>query len=90
MNSNPIWWQSWVVPEPGGNWFVCLCVGWQQQGYRTGLFGKYLNGYGFTLTDPATGQNLSANRVPLGWEEWWSFKNIGYFNYTASVNGTHT
>jgi hypothetical protein len=59
----------------------------QQAGYRTGLFGKYLNGYGFTLRDPATGQNLSATRVPNGWEEWWAFLQVGFFNVSASDQG---
>lgn len=50
-------------------------------GYRTGLFGKYLNGYAGTY-------------VPPGWDHWVSFveneRNEGgaYFNYTLSTNGS--
>jgi len=36
----------------------------QDAGYSTGLFGKYLNGYGAT-TVPTT--------VPPGWEDWFAF-----------------
>lgn len=45
-------------------------------GYRTGLFGKYLNGY-MQLTQ----------RVPPGWDEWHVFAG-GYFNYSLNENGT--
>ena len=47
-------------------------------GYRTGLFGKYLNGY----TD--------ASIVPPGWDEWFGFMSgdgRSYYGFTASVNG---
>jgi N-acetylglucosamine-6-sulfatase len=36
-------------------------------GYRTGLFGKYLNGYGAT-TVPTT--------PPPGWDDWFAFKQL--------------
>jgi N-acetylglucosamine-6-sulfatase len=44
-------------------------------GYRTGLFGKYLNGYG--------------NRyVPPGWDRWFATYGGGaYFDYTAVSDG---
>jgi arylsulfatase A-like enzyme len=35
-------------------------------GYRTGLFGKYLNGYGDS-------QEVPANYVPPGWDSWHAF-----------------
>ncbi len=44
-------------------------------GYRTGLFGKYLNGY-MRLT----------TRVPPGWDEWVVFAG-GYFGYPLNDNG---
>ncbi|MBI3975945.1 MAG: sulfatase, partial [Armatimonadetes bacterium] len=44
-------------------------------GYRTGLFGKYLNGY----------MRLTA-RVPPGWDEWHVFAG-GYFGYPLNENG---
>lgn len=55
----------------------------QSAGYRTGLFGKYLNGY----PDSAP----SSTYIPPGWTEWMSA--IGGdphsgFNYTMNVNGT--
>lgn len=50
-------------------------------GYRTGLFGKYFNGYGGTY-------------IPPGWDDFAAFgaygtKNNGgaYFNYELNVNG---
>ncbi|MGQ0548372.1 MAG: sulfatase family protein [Armatimonadota bacterium] len=45
-------------------------------GYRTGLFGKYLNGY-----------MQSSRRVPPGWDEWHVFSG-GFFNYPLNENGT--
>ncbi|MGH2371944.1 MAG: sulfatase family protein [bacterium] len=45
-------------------------------GYRTGLFGKYLNGY-----------MQSSRRVPPGWDEWHVFAG-GFFNYALNENGT--
>ena len=46
-------------------------------GYRTGLFGKYLNGYGQT-----TG-------TPPGWDSWFAHVNgIGYYDYQINDDGT--
>jgi N-acetylglucosamine-6-sulfatase len=46
-------------------------------GYRTGLFGKYLNGYDATTT------------VPPGWDDWFAiFSGDGVFNYYVNDNGT--
>jgi len=47
-------------------------------GYRTGLFGKYLNRY----------QEISPH-IPPGWDEWVVFvENHGlYFDYSLNVNG---
>ncbi|MGM9486853.1 sulfatase family protein [Ideonella sp. YS5] len=51
-------------------------------GYRTALFGKYLNGYPDTAPSP--------NYVPPGWTEWYA-ANGGFpykgFNYTLNENG---
>lgn len=46
-------------------------------GYRTGLFGKYLNGY------PATS-------VPQGWVDWFAMERGGYYDYDVNDNGTRT
>src|SRR5918994_746275 len=45
-------------------------------GYRTGLFGKYLNGY--LSTD---------RRIPRGWERWFAPEEA-YFDYRANDQGT--
>ena len=53
----------------------------QQAGYRTALFGKYLNGY----PDPS-----NWNYIPPGWDEWVSpakGKPYTEFNYTLNENG---
>ncbi len=51
-------------------------------GYRTGLFGKYLNGY-------ATGSAVS--HVPPGWDYWASpidgLASYGQYNYRMNENG---
>jgi arylsulfatase A-like enzyme len=47
-------------------------------GYRTGLFGKYLNGY-------------DGSSVPQGWDKWFAFKQISYYNYDiVNTDGTTT
>lgn len=51
----------------------------QDAGYVTGLFGKYLNGYGAT-TVPTT--------PPPGWDDWFAFKQPKYYNYDVNDNGT--
>jgi N-acetylglucosamine-6-sulfatase len=48
-------------------------------GYTTGLFGKYLNGYGAT-TVPTT--------PPPKWDDWFAFKQPEYYNYDVNDNGT--
>jgi N-acetylglucosamine-6-sulfatase len=47
-------------------------------GYRTGLFGKYLNGY-VDATD---------NTPPLGWDRWFAFKTLHYYGYDVNDQGT--
>ena len=48
-------------------------------GYRTALFGKYLNGY------PAN----TPEHVPPGWTVWHgTFDNENFFNYRVNENGT--
>jgi len=44
-------------------------------GYRTGLFGKYLNHYRGT-------------RVPRGWDDWFAFRSSAYYDYYVNDNGT--
>jgi len=50
----------------------------QAAGYRTALFGKYLNGY------PA---NQQQTYVPKGWDEWYGTMEGHFFNYDINENG---
>ncbi|GAB4823512.1 hypothetical protein N2152v2_010558 [Parachlorella kessleri] len=50
----------------------------QQAGYRTGLVGKYLNGYG---------TEFSAAYVPPGYDTWFGMRQQGYYNIDFSDNG---
>ncbi len=47
-------------------------------GYRTGLVGKYLNGYGST-PDLTT--------IPPGWDDWYGVTNEGYSRFTINEQG---
>jgi N-acetylglucosamine-6-sulfatase len=51
-------------------------------GYRTGLFGKYMNHW--ADADPT--------HVPPGWDEWFAFVEncCSFYGFTASVDGTPT
>jgi N-acetylglucosamine-6-sulfatase len=53
-------------------------------GYRTGLLGKYLNGY-HVRRPPA-----SSSAVPPGWDRWFVAGGSGYgqFDYTVNDDGT--
>ena len=46
-------------------------------GYRTGLFGKYFNGY-----------NQGNTYVPPGWDRWFAAGAYRYFDYDANDQGT--
>jgi arylsulfatase A-like enzyme len=49
-------------------------------GYRTGLLGKYLNGY------------MDTRRIPPGWDRWFAFEQNGgagyYYHYQVNDQGT--
>ena len=51
-----------------------IAVWLRRAGYRTGLFGKYLNGY-------------RRGYVPPGWNRWVALTQLGYYNYGLNVNG---
>ncbi len=50
-------------------------------GYRTGLFGKYLNGYNTLWTLPAPPY------VPPGWSEWHALKAAKFYDYILVESG---
>jgi arylsulfatase A-like enzyme len=54
----------------------------QAAGYRTGLYGKYLNGYGGLWNPPALPY------VPPGWDEWHAFEGVDYYDYNLAEFGT--
>lgn len=56
-----------------------LAVWLKNAGYRTGLIGKYLNGYG------AAG---GGSYVPPGWDQWRAVGTSAMFGYQMSHNGT--
>jgi arylsulfatase A-like enzyme len=47
-----------------------IAVWLRAAGYRTGLFGKYLNAYDVTEQDKGPGGTFY---VPPGWDRWWAF-----------------
>jgi arylsulfatase A-like enzyme len=58
----------------------------QGSGYRTGLFGKYLN------HDPVLLGGADLTYIPPGWDEWFAiwdanYSSDAYFNYSANDNG---
>jgi N-acetylglucosamine-6-sulfatase len=68
---------------PHGGWVGFRTQGHEQDnmatrmraaGYRTGLFGKYFNGY-------------DGSRVPGGWSDWFAKFKGRYFNWYANDNG---
>lgn len=62
-----------------------IAVWLQEAGYRTALFGKYLNGYP-DRDDPS----VAKTRVPAGWTAWYSpaaGNEYSNFNYTLNENG---
>jgi len=78
-----------VAPPLGGaqafNDSSTIAIWLNQTGYRTGLFGKYLNSYELVN---------GGQYVPPGWDDWHAFvelfrgKEAGpYYNYTMNNNG---
>jgi N-acetylglucosamine-6-sulfatase len=68
---------GWKAYKNNGNQQDNVATRLDAAGYRTGLFGKYLNGYRQT-----TG-------TPPGWDHWFAHVNgIGYYDYQINDDGT--
>jgi len=65
--------------DEGNNEARTVAVALSDAGYRTGLYGKYLNHYEVPEEDVAP-------PIPPGWTNWFSFvgKNGSYYDYTIS------
>ncbi|MCA9878830.1 MAG: sulfatase, partial [Thermomicrobiales bacterium] len=61
-----------------GNEDSTIATWLQDAGYRTGLVGKYLNGYG-------SSEEMLA--IPPGWSDWHGVSNEGYSRFTLNENG---
>lgn len=61
-----------------GNEDSTIATWLQDAGYRTGLAGKYLNGYG---------ELEQALAVPPGWDDWHGVSSEGYTRFTIFENG---
>ncbi|MGH7785658.1 MAG: sulfatase family protein [Candidatus Binatia bacterium] len=53
----------------------------QSAGYRTGFFGKYMNGYNGLWPD------MNTPYIPPGWTVWSGFRQPKYFDYDLVENG---
>jgi N-acetylglucosamine-6-sulfatase len=70
---------GWQAYQDNGNEKDNVATRLQDAGYRTGLFGKYLNGY----TDTTF--------IPQGWDRWFAAFSSGdarYFDYDVNDQGT--
>jgi arylsulfatase A-like enzyme len=67
-------WGAWAAFAHGGEESDTLATRLQDDGYRTGLFGKYLN-------DTTT---WSDEHLPPGWDEWDAFLGGNYTRYHLS------
>jgi N-acetylglucosamine-6-sulfatase len=70
---------GWQAYRRNGNERDNVATRLNGAGYRTGLFGKYMNRYANT------------SRVPRGWDRWfaaWSHGDPKYFDYDVNDDGT--
>ncbi|MFD9890383.1 sulfatase [Amycolatopsis sp. NPDC059027] len=67
-----------------GNEKATSAVALQAAGYRTGMMGKYLNGY-----NPRGKVDGQENYVPPGWDEW-DVAGNGYPEFDYDLNENHT
>src|SRR5215210_3134797 len=70
---------GWKAYQRNGNEQDNVGTRLQDAGYRTGLFGKYLNGY------------TNTTFIPRGWDRWFALFSSGdlhYFDYDVNDQGT--
>jgi N-acetylglucosamine-6-sulfatase len=70
---------GWGAYQQNGDEADNVATRLDDAGYRTGLFGKYMNRYADTT------------HVPKGWDRWFAAATLGdpeYFDYDVSDNGT--
>jgi N-acetylglucosamine-6-sulfatase len=70
--------RDWRVYKAAGYERDDVATRLHNAGYRTGLFGKYLNGYS---------AHSAGTYVPPGWDDWFATE-IGYYDYNINHNGT--
>lgn len=61
----------------------------QAAGYRTALFGKYLNGYENQTNADENHDGKPDNYIPPYWDDWFAFPSPDYFNFQL-VQRAHT
>lgn len=70
---------GWAAFRDLGNESATVATALQSAGYRTGLVGKYLNGYG---------DDSSWEIIPPGWEAWYALvSGQSYYNFALSEMG---
>ena len=70
---------GWEAYQQNGDEADNVATRLDDAGYRTGLFGKYMNRYADT------------SYIPQGWDRWFAAATLGdpkYFDYDVSNNGT--
>jgi len=91
-------WSAFRRTEPND-----LAVWLQKAGYKTALIGKYLNGYARGKPPRQKGREYFASTVsrwlgasdsglprvlvPPGWDLWYAFKKIAYYDYSINEDG---
>jgi hypothetical protein len=67
----------------GGNEALVFAKWLQGAGYRTGFFGKYLNGYDKLMARDANGDGKPDldKHVPPHWDDWFAFPHAEYFDF---------
>ena len=66
---------------------LTVAVALQRAGYKTGLVGEYLDGYGVSSADTDAG--VQATYVPPGWDSWYAISgDPAYTGFTINADGT--